>query len=150
MRRILSFIGSILGTIFSVINTIIMFLSVLLIFDILSSGAILQPTAVIGLVIIVVVFACSVTALVLNICSIVASKNAETLRNKKRVVITAVVFNLVCGAYLVYTLMSFSIINFLNALGLIAASVLMIVDLVKLKKEPVAPVEAPAENSENV
>lgn len=149
MKRKLSFIGSILGIIFSAVDVIIMAMATLLFVDGLLYGT--SPALVIGLIITAILTLCAVAALVMNILVVKASKNAEKLRSKKVVVIVAAVLNLVSGAYLVYSLLTaFSILNFLNALGLIAASVLMIVDLVKLKKEPVAVVEAPAENSENV
>lgn len=149
MKRKLSFIGSILGIIFSAIDMIVMAMATLAFVDSLLYGT--SPALVIGLIITAVLALCAIAALVMNILVIKASKSAEKLRSKKRVVISAVVLNLVSGAYLVYSLLTlFSTLNFLNALGLIAASVLMIVDLVKLKKEPVAVVEASAENSENV
>lgn len=149
MKRKLSFIGSILGTVFSAIDVFVMAMATLAFVDGLLYGT--SPALVIGLIITIVLTLCAIAALVMNILVIKASKNAEELGSKKRFVISAVVLNLVSGAYLVYSLLTlFSTLNCLNALGLIAASVLMIVDLVQLKKEPVAPVEAPAENSENV
>lgn len=149
MKRKLSFIGSILGMVFSAIDVFIMAMATLVLVDGLLY--VTSPALIISLIIAAVLTLCAVVALVMNILVIKASKNAEKLRSKKRVVIATIVFNLVCGVYLVYTLLiSFSILNFLNAAGLIAAAVLMIVDLVKLKKEPVAVVETPVENNENV
>ena len=133
MRNKLGFIGSILGTCFAGVSSIVFLAAFALLIDMMSA---LGESSLLALLIMIIELAVVVLALIFNILSIVASNNIEKMNKKKGIIITAIVFDFIAGALLFYSLTSqFSTLNFLCALGLIASAILLICGLSGLKKQ---------------
>lgn len=148
-RRKLNLIGSIVGTVFSALASVVLALALFTVLQLVGalSG---NPAIMLASIMMIGMAAVSVVALIMNILSIIVSKNAETLKAKKGRVITAIVFNFICVAlFLYYLLMSgFNMTYLFVVIGLTVASVLMIIDLAMLKKLPAEIKDV--ENQENV
>lgn len=148
MKRTLALVGSIIGTCFSAIFSIIMALAITIVLDLLAGLGSAGATAIVGIIFTILEIAIAIVALVLNIIVITKSTNIEKMKNKKPV-IAAIVFNFLSAIIALYSLTSsFSFLNMLIGLGLIAAGILMIVDLINLKKVAQPSVQPQAENSE--
>lgn len=133
MRNKLGFIGSILGTCFAGVSSIVFLLAFAVLIDAMN---VLGESSLLAIVIIIIALAVVVLALIFNILSIVASNNIEKMNKKKGIIITAIVFDFIASVLLFYTIINqFSTLNFLCALGLIASAILLICGLSGLKKQ---------------
>lgn len=139
MKRKLTLIGSILGTVANAIYTCIAIYSVLILalaMNIAGSqegGGEVAAVAGFAIVLLVAILVFCVLALIFDAMSISAwNKDAAGYKKKKGIVITSVVFDLLTAVFL---LVNFSVLNILFSLVLIAASVLKIVDLANENKK---------------
>ena len=149
-KRPLTLTAGILGTVAAAFYTVICLLAAFgvgLVTDVNNSinetpGA----NAVLGFVMIIMIIltAFCVVSLVLNAISISGfACTPEKYVRKRGVIITAIVFNILVALYILYSVfVSFSILNLLIGIVLVAASVLYIVDLC-LEKKRVAPETTP-------
>lgn len=133
MKNKLGFIGSILGTCFAGVETIIMFLALFVLIDMMNAAGVTNSLAIF---LIIFEIAITVITLIFDILSIVASKDIEKMNKKKGIVITAIVFNFISAFLMIYAiLVQFSILDFMIGLGLIATAILQIVGLANLKSD---------------
>lgn len=134
MKRTLALVGSIIGTCFSAIFSVIMLIGSIFIFGLLDSIGTLNGSAILSLLIVIVEISVIIIALVLNIVAIVKSTNVEKMK-KTSPIIAAIIFNFLCVGIVIYSFFStFNILNLINGIGLLVAGVLMIIDLCTLKK----------------
>lgn len=134
MKRTLALVGSIIGTCFSAIFSVIMLIGSIFIFGLLDSIGTLNGSAILSLLIVIVEISVIIIALVLNIVAIVKSTNIEKMK-KTSPIIAAIIFNFLSVGIVIYSLFStFNILNLINGIGLLVAGVLMIIDLCTLKK----------------
>lgn len=133
MRNKLGFIGSILGTCFAGISSIVFLAALALLIDLMSA---LGESSLLTLLIMIIALAVVVLALIFNILSIVASNNIEKMNKKKGIIITAIIFDFIASVLLFYAIINkFSTLDLLCALGLIASAILLICGLSGLKKQ---------------
>lgn len=133
MRNKLGFIGSILGTCFAGVSSIVFLAAFALLIDLMSA---LGESSLLALLIMIIEVAIMVLALIFNILSIVASNNIEKMNKKKGIIITAIIFDFIASVLLFYAIINeFSTLNLLCALGLIASAILLICGLSGLKKQ---------------
>ena len=133
MRNKLGFIGSILGTCFAGVSSIVFLAAFALLIDLMSA---LGESSLLALLIMIIEVTIMVLALIFNILSIVASNNIEKMNKKKGIIITAIIFDFIASVLLFYAIINeFSTLNLLCALGLIASAILLICGLSGLKKQ---------------
>lgn len=135
MKRPLTLIGFILGTVMHSIYTVAeLFLIALIIDLIVSAGA---TTSVFTAVILLITVALSIVSLIFNAIAISAwNKSPEGYRKKRGIIITAIVFNFIVVFFLVIGMTSGSVgvLDILLMLSIIAANVLAFVDLGREKR----------------
>ena len=151
MKRILTLLAGIVGTVFQAIWSLLMLIGIAAIFEILS-GADVEGTGLLAIIALLEI-ALGVVALVLNAVSITGfSCTAEKYSKKKGLIITATVFNfLLALLLLISTFSSPNAINILVMIASVVAGVLYIVDMC-LEKKRLANVQPAAEQTtqENV
>ena len=145
MKRPMTLVAGILGTVFHAIYTLFTLLGISVLIAALgvaSDAGYTDSAAGLGImfaIFTIIGLALSVTALVLSACSIGCFKaDAAKYRKKRGLIITAIVFNALVG---IFGLINFSIWNIFVFLAMVAAIVLYIVDLC-LEKKRVAKAEA--------
>ena len=146
MKRIMTLVGSIIGTVFDGIFSLIMLIGITAILDILGSAMGGTFVAVIGLLLL----ALGVVGLVFNILMITLfTCNHEKYVKKRSIVITAAVMNFVLALFAFITICTtFNGFYFMWFLASVAAGVLIIVDLCMESKRvaQLQPAEQPAAN----
>lgn len=129
MKRIMTFVGALIGTVFTAIYSLIMLIGITAIFEMLSDLDGAPGTGLIAVVSLLLVIA-GVLALVFNAIAIGAFNcSAEKYVKKRSLLICAVVFNFLLAALLLISMIgnftAFALIVFLAS---IAAGILIIVD----------------------
>ena len=130
MKRVMTLVGGIIGTVVDAIYSFVALLEGALLLELLGAAGVPGASifAIVGLLIIAIV----VTALVLNAISISGfTCSAEKFAKKRGVIITAVVFNFLLAFLLILSTMTGGVTFFtaLVILTSIATGVLFIVDL---------------------
>lgn len=126
MKRTLTLIGAILGTVANAIYTLITligFLALQLIFNVSTGESI--PAFV--LIVLIIDLVLCIVSLIFDAISISAwNKEPEGYKKKKGIIITSIVFDFLT---IIALLVNFSVVSVLFALTLIASNVLKIIDL---------------------
>ena len=156
-KRPLTLTAGILGTVASAFYTVLCLLATFGVGILADAGSDLNATpgatAVLGfaMVIMIILVAICVVTLVLNAVSISGfGCTPENFTKKRGVIITAIVFNLLVFLYILYSvIISFSILNLVIGIVLVAATVLYIVDLCLEKKRVAANGSSGDENQQN-
>ncbi|MBO5394891.1 MAG: hypothetical protein J6A28_03195 [Clostridia bacterium] len=123
MKRPMTLIGAILGTVVSAVISVLMAIGLVAILDLAAGAEGVATVMVVG----ILELAVFVVALVMNIVAITAwAKDAAGFKKKKAILITAVIFNFIAA---IIGFIAATVGYIVMALVLIAAAVLFIVDV---------------------
>ena len=131
MKRPMTLTGTILGTVMQALYTVISLIALTFVIDMgsMSEGTMVMSSAII-LLVLNLIFA--VASVILNAISISSwNKSPEVFKKRKGLLITTIVFNFIFVFFTIITLITGEVsgLNIIIVLTIIAANVLIIVDL---------------------
>ena len=129
--------GLILSLVSFVIYTVISFLSINILFTLLTSNyEILQTAAIITIGVAIILLVLALLGIIFSSVSLArVNYTPEQFENKKGLIITSFVFNIIFCVFLVFGLVSeFNVLSLIILLVLICSSVFIMIDISKNKK----------------